>query len=345
MAAAFISAHNMTGETTYQKYIFYLTAISITDIYGIESSHAMLNRNHLALFRAVAEAGGFSRAAEVIHVSQPAISMQVAELEESLGTPLFDRLPRGVRLTEAGQTLFSYARRIATLEEEAERAMRELRGLERGRLALGASTTIGSYLLPTVLGAFRARYPAIELGLTIANTEEIKTRLLDRTLDLGLTEGAPPEGENLSTRVFSEDELIVVAPPGHPFAAKAAGKERPKPITVGQLCAQPHIVRELGSGTREVVDRALSPHGVRIENVALTLSTTEAIKRAVAAGLGLAVVSRLCVGLELESGLLAEVPVRGLKLRRPLHELTLRGWQPSPSVQAFTALLAKLLRA
>ena len=302
----------------------------------------MINRNHLALFRAVAEAGGFSRAAEVVHVSQPAISMQVAELEESLGTPLFDRLPRGVRLTDAGETLLGYAQRISTLEGEAERAMRELRGLARGRLALGASTTIGSYLLPTILGDFRRLHPAVELHLTIANTDEIKNRLIDRTLDLGLTEGTPPQDEVLSARVFSEDDLIVIAPPNHPFAANARGKHRPKPITARQLCAQPMIVREPGSGTREVIDRALAACRAQARDVALILSTTEAIKRAVAAGLGLAVVSRLCVGLELAGGLLVEVPVRDLKLRRPLHELTLRGRQPSPSAQAFTGLLAKL---
>ena len=312
----------------------------ITVFLGLLLLIIVLNRNHLALFRAVAEAGGFSRAAEVIHVSQPAISMQVAEFEDSLGAPLFDRLPRGVRLTDAGQTLLDYARRIAILEEEAERAMRELRGLERGRLALGASTTVGSYLLPTVLGEFRARHPAVELQLTIANTDEIKTRLLDRTLDLGLTEGMPPQDEGLGSRVFSEDELIVIAPPDHPLAVRSKGKSRPRPITVHRLCAQPHIVREPGSGTREVVDRALAKGGAQIGIVALTLSTTEAIKRAVAAGLGLAVVSRLCVDLELAGGLLTEVPVRGLKMRRPLHELTLQGRQPSPSVRAFTSLLS-----
>ena len=301
----------------------------------------MINRNHLALFRAVAEAGGFSRAAAGVHVSQPAISMQVAELEAALGAPLFDRLPRGVRLTDAGETLLGYARRIATLEIEAERAMRELRGLQRGRLALGASTTIGSYLLPAVLGEFRRRHPAIELALTIGNTDDIKQRLIDRTLDLGLTEGAPPEDEELSARVFYGDELIVIAPPGHPFAAPAPGKKQPRSITSQQLCAQPMIVREPGSGTREVIDRALAVSGARVGNVTLTLSSTEAIKRAVAAGLGLAVVSRLCVGLELAGGLLVEVPVRGLKLRRPLHELTLRGRQPGPPVLAFAVLLAR----
>ncbi len=268
--------------------------------------------------------------------------MQVAELEESLGTPLFDRLPRGVRLTDAGETLLGYAQRIAALEEEAGRAMRELRGLQRGRLAVGASTTIGSYLLPALLGEFRRRHPAVALELTIGNTDDIKHRLIDRTLDLGLTEGAPPEDHELHTRIFHEDELVVIAPPDHPFAANAPGKKRPRPITGRQLCSQPLIVREPGSGTREVVDRALASGQAQPKNVALTLSSTEAIKRAVAAGLGLAVVSRLCVTLELAGRLLVEVPVRDIRLRRPLHELTLRARQASPSVQAFAALLEKL---
>lgn len=302
----------------------------------------MFNRNHLALFRAVAEAGGFSRAAEVVHVSQPAISMQVAELEETLGTALFDRLPRGVRLTDAGAVLLGYAQRVATLEAEAERAMRELRGLERGRLTLGASTTIGSYLLPTILGEFRRRYPAVELALTIDNTEGIRQRLLDRTLDLGLTEGAPPADAELSVRAFHQDELIVIAPPDHPLASRATGKKGPLPATAQRLCSEPFILREPGSGTREIVERGLAAAGAAVTNVALTLSSTEAIKRAVAAGLGLAVVSRLCVALELAGGTLVEVPTCGLRLRRPLHELTLRDRRPSASAQAFLGLLTLL---
>lgn len=162
---------------------------------------------------------------------------------------------------------------------------------------------------------------------------------MDRTLDLGLTEGASPESPELSSRVFAEDELIVVAPSGRPFATKAVGKKHPKPITICHLCAQPHVLHEPGSGTREVVDRALAEHGANLENIALTLSTTDAIKRAVAAGPGLAIVSRLCVDLELASDLLVEVPVRDLRLRRPLHELTLRGRQPSLTAQACTELL------
>ena len=300
----------------------------------------MINRNHLALFRAVAEAGGFSRAAEIVHVSQPAISMQVAELEKSLGTPLFDRLPRGVRLTHAGETLFGYAQRIVALEGEAEHAMREMRGLRRGRLAIGASTTIGSYLLPTQLGEFRRQYPAVELELIIGNTDEIKQRLVDRTLDLGLTEGTLPKDAELRARVFAEDELIVIAPPVHPFASSVTGKKKLKAITTARLCTEPMIVREPGSGTRDVIDRALATNGAALGNVVLTLNRTEAIKRAVLAGLGLAIVPRLCVALELAGGLLLEVPISNLQMRRPLHELILRGRQPSPSVQAFVSLLA-----
>ena len=302
----------------------------------------MINRNHLALFRAVAEAGGFSRAAETVRVSQPAISMQVAALEELLGSSLFDRLPRGVRLTEAGKILLGYAQRIASLEGEAERAMRELRGLERGRLAVGASRTIGGYLLPIVLGQFRSHHPAVELQLIIDNTEAIKTRLVDGTIDLGLTEGTLPQDQELSTRVFHHDELIVIAPADHPFTRNVSGKRRLRSITGRELCAQPLILREPGSGTREVLMRALANVNTTPSEIVLTLTDTEAIKRAVIAGLGLAVISRLCVTLELAAGVLAEVPVRGLELRRSWYELTLRGRQPSPSARAFTTLLTKL---
>jgi DNA-binding transcriptional LysR family regulator len=299
-----------------------------------------MNRNHVALFRAVAAAGGFSHAAKDIHVSQPALSMQIAELKESLGTALFDRLPRGVQLTEAGATLYSYARRIAALETEAERALDELRGLQRGRLALGASTTIGSYLLPALLGEFRRNHPAVAIELTIANTEEIKHRLEDRTLDIGLTEGVLPESAELSVRVFYEDELIVVAPPEHPLVVTNRRGSK-KEITVRQFCTYPMIMREQGSGTRAVAERALAARGVALMNIALTLSSTEAIKGAVTAGLGLAIVSRLSVSLELRNGLLVECPIRDLAMRRPLHQLTLRSRQPSASSEVFSKLILK----
>ena len=293
----------------------------------------MISRNHLALFRAVAEAGGFSRAAEVIHVSQPAISMQVAELEDNLGAPLFERLPRGVRLTLAGETLLVYAQRIAALEQEAERSMGELRGLKRGRLAVGASQTIGVYLLPELLGCYHKRNPGIELEATVANTEIIKNRLFDGTLDVGLTEGENPGGDqDLTATVFHEDELVAIAPVDHPLMSKSR-------LTVKVLCEQGMIVRESGSGTRAVIDKMLAKRGLSFKRVIMSLGSTEAIKRAVGAGLGLAIVSRLAVGRELATNELGVLTVRDLKLRRPLHRLTLRNRPLSVAAEAFFTLL------
>ena len=178
-----------------------------------------MNPTHLAAFRAVADAGGFVRAAETLLVSQPAVSAHVRELEADLGVALFDRRPRGATLTAAGELLLDYAVRLDALERDARDALLDLAGLRRGRLAVGASTTIGVYLLPGVLGRFRAAHPAVRLSTFIGNTEAVHARLVDGTLDLAVTEGdPPPESGGLTSRVFARDELVVIAPPNHPLA-------------------------------------------------------------------------------------------------------------------------------
>jgi DNA-binding transcriptional LysR family regulator len=293
-----------------------------------------VNLNHLFLFRAVAEAGGFSRAAEQIHVSQPAISMQVGELEAQLGLTLFHRLGRGVQLTGAGKLLLGYAQRLAALAVEAEQAMAEVKGLRRGHLAIGASTTIGVYLLPDLLGEYRRRYPDIDLQFDIANTDDIQRRLVDGTLDAGLTEGLPPARHELETVVFLRDQLVPIARPDHPRL-----KAKSKPLTLRQLCAEPMIVREAGSGTREVIDRALAKRGQKFQRPPLVLGSTEAIKRAVAAGLGVAIVSHLTIQTELAAGQLAILPLQGFQLTRPLHRLCWRNRQRDPAALAFLGLL------
>ena len=293
-----------------------------------------MNLNHLFLFRAVAEARGFSRAAESVHVSQPAISMQVGELEAQLGLTLFHRLPRGVKLTAAGQLLLDYARRLGALADEAERAMAEVKGLCRGRLAVGASTTIGVYLLPDLLGDYRRRYPDIDLQFDISNTEDIENRLVDGTLDAGLTEGLPPKRDELESAVFLRDELVPIGRPDHPRL-----KTGSEPFTLRQLCAEPMIVREAGSGTREVIENALAKRGHKLQRIPMILGSTEAIKRAVAADLGVAIVSHLTIQTELASGQLAILPVRGFQLTRPLHRLCWRNRAKDPATVAFFALL------
>ena len=293
-----------------------------------------MNLNHLFLSRAVAEAGSFSRAAESVHVSQPAISMQVAELEAQLDLTLFHRLPRGVKLTAAGQLLFGYAQRLGALADEAQRAMAELKGLHRGRLSIGASTTIGVYLLPDLLGEYRRRYPEIDLQFDIANTEQIVNRLVDGTLDAGLTEGLPPNRDELDNVIFLRDELVPIVRPDHP--GLATGSE---PLTLRELCAEPMILREPGSGTREVIEGALAKRRQKLQRIAMVLGSTEAIKRAVAAGLGVAIVSHLTIQTELALGRLAILSVRGFQLTRPLLRLCCRNREQDPATLAFLALL------
>ncbi|MES2462682.1 MAG: LysR family transcriptional regulator, partial [Armatimonadota bacterium] len=165
----------------------------------------MMNLNHLNLFYAVAEEGSVSKGAERLHISQPAVSKQLAEFERALGTPLFDRLPKGVRLTEAGRLLHDAARRLFAVEAAAERELRELRGLERGRLAIGASTSIGAYLLPPALAAFHRAHPNVTIHMEVGNTETIQKGLEDGRIDLGFTEGFI-HSDALSATVFHEDE-------------------------------------------------------------------------------------------------------------------------------------------
>ena len=285
-----------------------------------------MNRNHLALFHAVAEAGSITAGAERLRISQPAVSKQIGELEEALGIRLFDRLPRGIRLTEAGVLLADYSRRMSVMEGDAERAIEELRGLKRGCLAIGASTTIGAYLLPQALVRFHQIYPGIELHLEIANTQVIQSALMDGTLEVGFTEGRILS-DALETTVFQQDELVAIAPMGHALLSK-------KRVTARELCKWPFIMREQGSGTRQVVEAALGATRISLTPV-MSLGSTEAIKRAVIAGVGVAIVSRLTISMELESGHIGIVPLKDLTINRPLHRQKLRERSVSTPVKEF----------
>ena len=295
-----------------------------------------MNRNHLALFHAVAQAGGISAGAEAARVSQPAVSKQIAELEGALGVKLLERLPRGCRLTEAGEILADYAKRWHALETDAARAIEEYRGLKRGRLSLGASLTIGGHLLPRVLAEFHRLYPEIELRVQTANTRQIQAALLDGTIELGFTEGVAEAAPELESEVFFEDELVVVAPAGHPLLKRDA-------VTARELCREPLIVREAGSGTRDVFERALARKGLKFAPL-LELASPEAIKSSVASGMGLAIVSRLIVDLEVRTGTLGIVRLKDLPLRRPLRRQWLRSRTPGPAAAKFLELLAAALQ-
>ena len=290
-----------------------------------------MNLNHLRVFTAIAHEGSITAAARALRVSQPAVSKQLADFENNLDAALFDRLPRGVRLTAAGDLLLGHADRMFAAEAAAELDLERLRGLDRGRLTVGASTTLGGYLVPSLFGGFHRAHPEVRLTLQIANTAVIQDAVLREQVDLGLTEGLV-SADGLDVRTVYRDELLLILPPDHPLLPR-------QHITPATLRTVPMIFRERGSGTRDVIEAALAAGGLQDIEPAMSLGSTEAIKHAVAGGLGVSFVSALTVELELATGRLASLPVRGLKIERDLHLVTLRGKSASPAATAFVALL------
>lgn len=289
-----------------------------------------LNLHHLRVFAAVVDHGGFSRAGVALRLSQPAVSRAVHELEREVGIVLLDRSGRAPQLTEAGRGLHARAQELFGVEHAAELELRELRGLERGALNVGASTTIATYLLPELLGSFHDANPAVVLRVVSANTRSIARLLLARRIDVALVEG-PITHPRLQARAWREDELVVIAPPDHPLALR-------RRVSVAALSKERFLVRERGSGTRDAGERALAERGVHLSR-AMQLGSTGAITRGVAAGLGLAIVSRAAAADQLELGRIATVRLSDMKIHRTLAELSLRGRPVSATARAFELLL------
>jgi DNA-binding transcriptional LysR family regulator len=268
--------------------------------------------HQLRLLIAVVEHGGFSRAADQLGMSQPAISHQLSGLAHALGTPVLERVGRRVRLTQAGDLLYEHARRILGEFEAAGTALDELRGLRRGRIRLAGDTTVGIYVLPDLLGAFRELHPEIEVRLGVDNRLALYNRLLANESDF-VVSGRPwsDPAVPLVTRPFLGNELVAIASPRHRLA-------RRRRVTLPDLAVEPFIVREPGSGTRETAEEAFHAAGLSIRPV-MELASNGAIKRAVARDLGIAIVSRYAASLELAIGSLVELPVAGFPLRRQWH--------------------------
>lgn len=289
-----------------------------------------LNLHYLRVFAAVAEQESFSRAAVALRLSQPAVSKTVQQLERQVGLGLFDRTGRSPRLTEAGSALFTRARELFGVERVAEEELGAMRGLQRGILRVGASTTVATYFLPSLLARFREEHPSITLRVLSANTRAIARRLLEGRLDIALVEG-PVSHDRISVHPWREDELVVIAPATHRLVRK-------RRVVVTDLAGEPFILREPGSGTRVVAEAALAAYGVR-PSATVQLGSTEAIKQAVAAGLGLAVVSLAAAADQLALGYITVVNLRGVQFRRALTELRLMGRSPSAPAAAFRDLL------
>ncbi|MEK7879004.1 MAG: selenium metabolism-associated LysR family transcriptional regulator [candidate division NC10 bacterium] len=285
----------------------------------------------LEVFLAVAQAKSFRGATERLALSQPGLSQHIKELEEDLGAPLFDRLGRSVSLTEAGRLLEAYAQRLFATAEDAKLAIGELRGLRRGKLQLGGSTTPGIYLLPPIIGKFHARYPEIEVSLRIANTREIEREIQSNGLDLGIVGGHIAEERETCVEANIDDELVLIVPPTHRLF-------RRREVAPAELAKERLIMRESGSATRQVAERLLRKAGVELKAV-MELGHTEAIKQGVMAGLGVAIVSIHAVGAERRTGRLGCVRFKGLPLCRHFHVIRHQAKRLSPAARAFIELL------
>jgi LysR family transcriptional regulator, low CO2-responsive transcriptional regulator len=289
-----------------------------------------LTLHQLRTFRAVAEQLSFSAAALELSISQPSVSYQVKELEAALGLPLLDRLGKRVRLTEAGAVLYDYARRTLALLDEATLAMEQMRGIERGTLRVGASTTVGIYVIPLALGAYKKRYPNLAVSLEIGSRDALQERLKQGVLDLAVL--SPPEADaDLASTPFMEDELVMVVPAGHPLAGRQG-------LTLRDIAAESFLMREEGSGTRYAVELAAGRAGVTLR-VGMVLGSNGAIKNAVEAGLGVAVLSRHAVQLERRGGGLVVLDIEGFPIRRPWSIVYLRRRHLPAAVEQFIQLL------
>lgn len=271
----------------------------------------MANQNfhQLYIFHTVASLKSFSRAAEELSISQPAVSIQVRELEKTMGSSLLHRMRKGLQLTDAGQAVFGYTQRIFALADEMEAAVQEIQGLRSGRLTIGSSTTPGEFILPMAIGLFRKQYPGIDVSLSISNTQSVVEMIHNRELDMGMA-GAPVSLEGLVSFPYVSDDIVVIAAPAHPLALADQ-------VALEDLNGQDFVMREPGSATRDTAETCLRELGVSVHPV-MELGSNQAVKGAVAAGLGLGMLSRFGVVPDVLADYIRVLAVTGWECQRPL---------------------------
>lgn len=283
----------------------------------------------LSVFEAVARHLSYSRAAEELHLTQPAVSMQIKQLEENAGTPLFEQLGKKIYLTEAGRELSHYSRVIAQQLAEAESVLGELKGLQRGKLKISVAST-ANYFVPQLLAIFSQRFPTVTVSLDVTNRQALLAQLVNNEMDMAIM-GQPPEGMHLVAESFMENPLVVIAPVNHPLAAT-------KKIPLARLQSETFLVREQGSGTRVAMERFFSQHGIQFQ-AGMEMSSNEAIKQAVQAGLGLGILSLHTIELELETKRLKVLDVKGFPIMRHWYVVHRKDKRLSTAAQAFKAFL------
>jgi len=299
---------------------------------AMPGSYRPLNFHHLEVFYAVARHLNFSRAAEELYISQPAVSKHVKDLERELGVDLFRRNGRRVELTDAGRLVYDYAAHALVLTEGLRRALVEQHGPGRGYLRLAATHALATYVVPRVLAAFQGRYPDVELSLQVSTKGTAVRQVLQHHADLGIidSQGIPSD---VQWQRFARVPIVLLASPGRQLHANGI-------VDLVELSQETIIAEEKGSDTREAVERELERLRVRPARM-LEIGNIEAIKGAVAAGLGVAFLPKICVAAELGGGDLIELAVQGFSLETQLGVVFARGRHPSSIALAFVALLQK----
>jgi DNA-binding transcriptional LysR family regulator len=295
---------------------------------------ASLENFRIVVFRAVAEQLSFRKAAEELYLTQPAVSLQIKALEEELGVQVFDRAGAQITLTLAGTILLRYAKQVNSLFVQVEREIVALTGDHAGQLALGASTTIAQYVLPRLLGEFCKEHPRVHPTLISGNTEHIVDAVEKQKIELGLIEG-PARSRTIKTEPFLEDDLLLIVPAAHEWAELES-------VPCAEIGSAPLLMRERGSGTRRVVEMALERQGLKHKSlrIMMELDSTEAIKSAVEAGLGVGFVSRWAMAKDLRLGTHFKiVEVSGLRIKRSFSVAYTSGVEPLGLADEFRRFL------
>lgn len=284
----------------------------------------------LEFFLKVVEEGSFSKAANRVFRTQPAVSISIRRLEEEVGVPLFDRSQKRPTLTEAGEIVFDYAQRIIALRDQARAAATELQTLRRGRVRIGANESTSLYLLPQVILSFRKQFPNVKVEIYRQVSESLPRELLDRNVDFALMAFEPAD-RDLKAFPVLKDELVLIFSPDHPLANRQS-------VAVKELGSETFLAHNVKTASRVKVIETFAKHHTPL-NITMELATVETVKRFVQRKMGLAFVPRMCVTDELARGVLATIPVRGLTYQRTLWAVHRRGVTHSHAVAAFLQML------
>jgi DNA-binding transcriptional LysR family regulator len=289
-----------------------------------------MEMSQLEFLLKVVEEGSFSKAAQRVYRTQPAISIAIRRLEEEVGAALFDRTQKTPTLTEAGQIVYDYAQRIIALRDQARASVENLKKLEQGCVRIGSNESTSLYLLPEIILAFRERHPKVKVEIFRHVSDRLPREILDRKVDFALMAHEPSEKE-LEAFPVLKDELILIMSPKHPLSKQEC-------VTVKELGKESFLAHNVQTASRKKVVETFAKSNTPL-NITLELDTVETIKRFVRKNLGLALVPRMCVNEEIERGALATIPVKGLNYSRTLWAVHRRGAAFSPAVAAFLKLL------